>query len=858
MKRLLTLLFFAFFAITTQAQTVPDLPSGSVPFGTGLFRDPDGDIWGGSKFDGYVNLGNWQRVADSLGVKINWSDTTIIASKEWVEGKLNSLPPSGVLSVTGDGVDNTDPANPVLSYPDPSDIGALAPGDDISELTNDAGYLTGETDPVYSGDPASSITQNDIDEWDAKQDAITGAATTVVSNNLTPSRALISNGSGKIAVSPVSAAELAFLDGVSSNVQDQLDAKIPLAQKGASNGVAPIGNDGKIPGEYLPSSGSYKGTWDASTNTPTIADGVGTNGDRYRVAVGGTVDLGSGPITFVAGDDVIYNGTVWQRSPSGVTVTSVAGKTGDVVLDKNDVGLGNVDNTSDLDKPISTAVQNALDLKLDASEISNYYTKTQMQTSGQAQLHWDNITNVPGGLGAQTLSLGSLSGEISISGGNSVRLNSLYRGDSFSGDISELSGGSGLYTLHVISGATGFPTGQGSAVYFSRSTFPGTNGSFMLFAPTGNTNKMYYTTGSSDQTWLPFQTFASEGWVNNNYYTKTNLQTSGQAQVHWGNITNVPSGLGLQTLSLGSGAGNIGISDGNSVSLNSLIYTLYQDHDAHTLAGFYPRRNETGSTGYPSANGGGVRFIRSSSSFSGAFEFWKNSGNDGELYFNVGTGTNTWKGFERVASKEFTAANYFSTSPATQGGSIQNIGTNDVFGVTNAGVFRSLSGASNAPNSTNSFSYLNLYGGSTSTAMLAFYNGGPGYAPEAPYYNNRPGSASWVQLASVPWVLSQPFGAITQTDIDNWNEAASYAAPETVVSTTVNFTINWQSDIAPNSGGKTYAEVHGNHFTYSAFYEDGSGGEVNYSPAVKITRNGSGAITTVQFGDIQTGNIVIK
>jgi hypothetical protein len=746
MKRLLTLLFFAFFAITTQAQTVPNLPAGSTPFGTGLFRDPDGDIWGGSKFDGYVNLGNWQRVADSLGVKINWSDTTIIASKEWVEGKLNSLPPSGVLSVTGDGVDNTDPANPVLSYPDPSDIGALAPGDDVSELTNDAGYLTGETDPVYSGDPASSITQNDIDEWDAKQDAITGAATTVVSNNLTASRALISNGSGKIAVSPVSAAELAFIDGVTSNVQDQLDAKIPLSQKGASNGVAPIGNDGKIPGEYLPSSGSYKGTWDASTNTPTIADGVGTNGDRYRVAVGGTVDLGSGPITFVAGDDVIYNGTVWQRSPSGVTVTSVAGKTGDVVLDKNDVGLGNVDNTSDLDKPISNAVQDALDLKLDASEISNYYTKTQMQTSGQAQMHWDNITNVPGGLGAQTLSLGSLSGEISISGGNSVRLNSLFRGDSFTGDISELSGGAGFYTLYVAPGATGFPSsGQGSAVYFSRSTSPGTNGSFMLFAPTESTNKMYYTTGGSGQTWLPFQTFASEEWVSNNYYTKTNLQTSGQSQVHWGNITNVPSGLGLQTLSLGSNAGQISISGGNSVNLASVAAPTYNGafEDFTPDVGLWAYRASGMSSGYPGTSGGGIRFNRNASNNSGSFDIFKAQGTSPKLYYTVGL---------------------------------------------------------NGP---------------------------------------------WAQytFASEEWVASQGF--LTAT-------------PETVVSTTVNFTINWQSDIAPGSGGKTYAEVHGNHFTYSAFYVDGDGSEVNYSPAVKITRNGSGAITTVQFGDIQTGNIVIK
>jgi hypothetical protein len=47
------------------------------------------------------------------------------------------------------------------------------------------------------------------------------------------------------------------------------------------------------------------------------------------------------------------------------TVTSVAGKTGAVTLAKADVGLGNVDNTSDLNKPVSSATQSTLDLKVD-------------------------------------------------------------------------------------------------------------------------------------------------------------------------------------------------------------------------------------------------------------------------------------------------------------------------------------------------------------------------------------------------------------------------------------------------------------------------------------------------------------
>ena len=48
---------------------------------------------------------------------------------------------------------------------------------------------------------------------------------------------------------------------------------------------------------------------------------------------------------------------------------------------KAEVGLGNVDNTSDLDKPISTATQNALDGKVDNSEIGNYYTKSEVNSA---------------------------------------------------------------------------------------------------------------------------------------------------------------------------------------------------------------------------------------------------------------------------------------------------------------------------------------------------------------------------------------------------------------------------------------------------------------------------------------------
>ncbi|MFU8777018.1 MAG: tail fiber domain-containing protein [Roseovarius sp.] len=50
------------------------------------------------------------------------------------------------------------------------------------------------------------------------------------------------------------------------------------------------------------------------------------------------------------------------------TVTSVAGKTGAVALTKADIGLSNVDNTTDADKPVSTATQIALNGKVDPTD----------------------------------------------------------------------------------------------------------------------------------------------------------------------------------------------------------------------------------------------------------------------------------------------------------------------------------------------------------------------------------------------------------------------------------------------------------------------------------------------------------
>ena len=77
--------------------------------------------------------------------------------------------------------------------------------------------------------------------------------------------------------------------------------------------------------------------------------------------------------------------------PATNLVTSVAGKTGAVTLDKTDVGLSNVDNTSDANKPISIATQAALDTKASTTALTAH-------TSSTANPH--NVTKEQVGLGA--------------------------------------------------------------------------------------------------------------------------------------------------------------------------------------------------------------------------------------------------------------------------------------------------------------------------------------------------------------------------------------------------------------------------------------------------------------------------
>jgi hypothetical protein len=133
---------------------------------------------------------------------------------------------------------------------------------------------------------------------------------------------------------------------VSDATQDALDLKIDLLEKGAADGVAPLNSSSKIDAIYLPS----------------YVDDVVEVADYASLPNPGE----DGKIYVTLDTNLLYrwSGSVYVQV-SESAVLSVNGEVGVVVLDKTHIGLGNVDNTSDLDKPISNDTQDALDLKED-------------------------------------------------------------------------------------------------------------------------------------------------------------------------------------------------------------------------------------------------------------------------------------------------------------------------------------------------------------------------------------------------------------------------------------------------------------------------------------------------------------
>jgi hypothetical protein len=92
--------------------------------------------------------------------------------------------------------------------------------------------------------------------------------------------------------------------------------------------------DGSYAGYGTSFGWSDQGNWDASANSPSLADGTGTAGYYYTVTASGSVDFGTGEIHFAVNDRVFYNGRAWRRWHSPQTTTLTKDSTGVYYVDQ--------------------------------------------------------------------------------------------------------------------------------------------------------------------------------------------------------------------------------------------------------------------------------------------------------------------------------------------------------------------------------------------------------------------------------------------------------------------------------------------------------------------------------------------
>ena len=177
---------------------------------------------------------------------------------------------------------------------------------------------------------------------------------------------------------------------------------------GIANGVATLDGSGTVPISQLPAAVlgalTYQGTWNASTNTPTLTSSVGTKGYYYVVNVAGTTNL-NGITDWQIGDWAVFNGSVWQKIDNTDAVTSVNGYTGTVVLTNTDIsGFGTM------------STQNANAVAITGGTING----ATVGASNPAAVTGTTITAATGFVSENYLGLPSLGGNLKTNAGTSL------------------------------------------------------------------------------------------------------------------------------------------------------------------------------------------------------------------------------------------------------------------------------------------------------------------------------------------------------------------------------------------------------------------------------------------------------
>jgi hypothetical protein len=167
------------------------------------------------------------------------------------------------------------------------------------------------------------------------------------------------------------------------------DGDLPISILGTTYKIKP----NQIGEASLGVGSRFKGDFNASTNSPTLANGFGSNGDYYKVSVGGDVDFGAGLVSLLANDFIYYNGytgiwNLWFRESSGGGSTPIASEVDSGTVKTN---VTVADPVVYLKEEVDTLVQQAIGGQLSyfffktVSDVAGYYKMLLNPSTGAAQ-----------------------------------------------------------------------------------------------------------------------------------------------------------------------------------------------------------------------------------------------------------------------------------------------------------------------------------------------------------------------------------------------------------------------------------------------------------------------------------------
>ena len=154
-------------------------------------------------------------------------------------------------------------------------------------------------------------------DLDTKQNTITGGASTITGSNLTASRTLISDSSGKVAVSSVTSTELGYLSGVTSAIQIQLDGKSSTSHTHSLLKYASSVSTDETINSFLEATTLKAAIW-TSTSTPGVSNGIIISGGYTSTTYGFQLAIDDDPTYYMALRQKGTSGwNTWKRIPMG-------------------------------------------------------------------------------------------------------------------------------------------------------------------------------------------------------------------------------------------------------------------------------------------------------------------------------------------------------------------------------------------------------------------------------------------------------------------------------------------------------------------------------------------------------------